>query len=99
MNPPHVFAARIARMDSGLVAHIVPIPPEIGEEYVAAGTRRVIALLNGSEIRRYLFQTKDGEHAILIGKRSSTREKRALEVARKLRTYTLHDDLREKEEE
>ncbi len=160
MNPPHIFAARIAQIDTGIVSHIVPIPPEIGEEYVEAGARRVIALLNGAEVRRYLFQTKDGEHAIMVGKsvirdlglpteeplivelrpdpdpdrvdlcpelvaalaldepaserfyglspgrqrsfalhvcggkRSATREKRALEVARKLRTYTLYDDLR-----
>lgn len=158
MNPPHIFAARIAQINTGVVTHIVPIPPEIGEEYVEEGARRVIALLNGAEVRRYLFQTKDGEYAIMVGKsvirdlqlpteepmivelcpdpdpdrvelcpelvavleldesaserfygmtpgkqrsfalhvcggkRPATRERRALELARKLRTFTLYSD-------
>ena len=159
MNPPHIFAARIAQIDTGVMTTIVPIPPEIGEEYVEEGARRVIALLNGAKVRRYLFQTKDGEYAIMVGKsvirdlglptdepmivelspdpdpdsvelcpelvaaldldqpaserfyamtpgkqrsfalhvcggkRPATRERRALELARKLRTHMLYSDV------
>lgn len=48
--------------------HVVLVPPEIAEVYVAAGTRRVVALLNGQPVRRYLFRSADGEYGIIVGK-------------------------------
>ena len=65
---PHIFAARIARMESGVVTHYIPVPPEIAEDYIEADTRRLIATLNGNEIRRYLFQSANGEYGLVIGK-------------------------------
>ena len=66
--PPHIFAAMIERMESGVVTHVVPVPAEIAEDYIAAGHRRVLISLNGAEVRRYLFQAANGQHGVMIGK-------------------------------
>ncbi|NNE69324.1 MAG: DUF1905 domain-containing protein [Rhodothermales bacterium] len=153
-----VFATRVTLMDSAVVATMLLVPPEIAEKYVAAGTRRVEILVNEQTVRRYLFQSRDGEFGIVVGKsvlkdlgisteepvivemwpdpdpdrielceelvavldldpeaaerfygftpgrqrsmavhicgakQSATRERRALDIAHKLRTYTLHGD-------
>ena len=65
---PDIFASSVVRMDSGVVTHIVTVPPEIAERYVEAGERRVIVLLNGHEVRRYLFQSANGEFGVIVGR-------------------------------
>ena len=155
----HHFIAPVLKADTGfLKQHFVPVPGDIAEVLLEAGTRRVIASLNGREYRRAIQNSKDGEYFIQLGlpimkeigaqygdeirvgltsdpdpdavdlgeefsevlemdeeaaarffgfspgkqrglalyvnsaKRSETRIKRALEVAHKLKTYTLYGD-------
>lgn len=153
-----MFASTIVQMGKEVTMQVVLVPPEIAEVYVAAGTRRVVALLNGEPVRRYLFRSADGEFGIIVGKsvirdyklpidaplivemwadphpdrvdlceemvvalkvdseagdrfysmspgkqrslalyvcsakRPATRERRAVDIARRLRTYTLQGD-------
>ncbi|MBO6575108.1 MAG: YdeI/OmpD-associated family protein [Rhodothermales bacterium] len=65
---PHVFATTIERQDTGIITHVVVIPPEVAEACIAVGHRRVIVLLNGTELRRSIFSTRDGEFGLVIGR-------------------------------
>lgn len=68
MADEYDFPAPVLKMtDRNPAYHFLPVPPEIAEELVDAGTRRVIADLNGTEVRRYLFSHADGEWAIIVG--------------------------------
>lgn len=58
----------ICRMKSVVVTHMVPVPDPIAEVYLREGQRKVIATLNGAQVRRYLFQASDGQYGIVIGK-------------------------------
>ena len=155
----HHFIAPVLKADGGfLKQHFIPVPAEMAEVLLEAGTRRVIASLNDREYRRAIQNSKDGEYFIQLGlpilkaidaqygdeirvglmsdpdpdavdlgeeftevlemdeeaaarffsfspgkqrglalhvnsaRRSETRIKRALEIAHKLRTYTLYGD-------
>lgn len=57
----------LKKSDQNPAYHYIPIPTEIAEELVEAGTRRLIADLNGTDVRRYLFSNADGEWAIIVG--------------------------------
>ncbi len=152
------YMAPVLRLETGLKQHYVPIPLEISDVLVAAGTRRVMATLNGYTLSRGIQGRKDGEKYLMLGrpilremganygdmvtvalepdpepdrielcdefqaaldqdpeaaaryfsfspgqqrglayfvngaKREQTRVSRALEIAKKLRTHTLHGD-------
>ena len=154
------FPAPVLRLESQLRQHYVPVPADIAEALDSAGTRRVLATINGHTFRRGLLSSKEGGRFIFVslemlkqigamlddivlvdlvtdpdpdridlgeefeavlaqdpeagerffsmtpgkqrglayyvnsGKRVETRIKRALEIARKLRTYTLYGDTR-----
>ncbi len=163
-NRTYEFIAPLLKSDSGfLKQHFAPVPTDIAEEAIAAGSRRVILTLNGKEIRRAIQNRKDGEYFIMFGvpimkelgivlgdelqisiisdpdpdfvdlgveftevlemdeeaaarfnsftpgrrrglatyvngaKREETRIKRALEIAHKLKTYTLDGDKKTEE--
>lgn len=68
MSSEYEFPAPVLKKsDQNPAYHYIPIPPEIAEELVEAGTRRIIADLNGTDVRRYLFNNADGEWAIIVG--------------------------------
>ena len=61
------FPAPVLRMDAtSMPYHYLPVPPDIAEDVIAGGERRVIIHVNGVELRRYLFQNKQGEHAVIV---------------------------------
>jgi len=68
MSELYEFPAPVLKKtDRNPAYHYLPVPPEIAEELVQAGTRRVITDLNGMDVRRYLFSHSDGEWAIIVG--------------------------------
>jgi len=158
--PIFEFPAPILKRDAvGFLAHhYMPLPPEIAEELIESGTKRVILRIAGREANRAIHRSKNGEYHLVLGttvlrslridlgdvviaelrsdpnpdqidlppefeealdqdpeasarffgftpgkrrsvatyidqaKRPETRIKRALEMAHKLRTYTLYGD-------
>ena len=158
--PSYDFPAPILKRqaDGHMAYHYLPVPPDIAEQLMKSGTKRVILTLNSKEENRAIHVTRDGEYFLVLGmtvlrnlgtkpgdvviaelhsdpnpntielppefeealeqdpeaaerfygftpgkqrsvsmyitqaKRTETRVKRSLEMAHKLRTYTLHGD-------
>ena len=47
--------------------HYVPVPPDIAEQLMASGTRRVILEVNGTRANRSIHRNADGEFRLIIG--------------------------------
>jgi hypothetical protein len=63
----YAFPAPVLRMDSNAMPfHYLPVPPDIAEEVISGGERRVIVRVNGVELRRYLFQSRNVEYAVIV---------------------------------
>lgn len=60
------FAAPVLRLDNGFRYHYLPLPDDVAAAYEAAGVRRLLATLNGLEIRRAL-QRRDGDPCLIVG--------------------------------
>lgn len=63
---PESFAAPVLRSATGMGYHYLPVPAEVAEALLAAGTRRVVATLNGHAARRAIV-THDGAPALIVG--------------------------------
>ena len=61
------FAAPVLRFEKGNNRHYVPIPIEIAEDLLKSGSRRVIATLNGHELRRAVNGNREGERFLTVG--------------------------------
>jgi Bacteriocin-protection, YdeI or OmpD-Associated/Domain of unknown function (DUF1905) len=61
------FAAPVLRKERPRIPyHYIPVPPDIARELLDSDSRRVIARINGRDIRRSLFIGSDGEDSIMI---------------------------------
>jgi antitoxin component of MazEF toxin-antitoxin module len=61
------FTATIHRLDDGLRHHYVPIPNDIVDTIKGQGARRVLATINGTEIRRALNSRVGGPTFLILG--------------------------------
>ena len=61
------FAAPVLRSRLWTGYHLVPVPAESAAALLAAGTRRVVAVLNGHAVRRALTQ-HDGGTVLMLGR-------------------------------
>ncbi len=64
---PESFAAPVLRSRLWTGYHVLPVPAESAESLLAAGTRRVVATLNGHSVRRALT-THDGATVLMLGR-------------------------------
>lgn len=65
--PTESFAAPVLRSRLWTGYHVVPVPAEVAEALLAAGTRRVVAVLNGHAVRRALT-SHDGGTVLMLGR-------------------------------
>ncbi len=63
----YAFAAPVLRLETTFRYHFLPVPADVGEALWNAGTRRLIATLNGHDVRRALLRTAEGHYHVLVG--------------------------------
>ena len=61
------FAAPVLRSRLWTGYHIVPVPADVAHALLTAGTRRVVAVLNGHPVRRALTQHDNGT-VLMLGR-------------------------------
>jgi hypothetical protein len=61
------FTATVVRLDTGMRYHALPVPDAIATKFKAAGTRRLIAVINGHTCKRALQNHADGGSFIIVG--------------------------------
>jgi hypothetical protein len=61
------FTAAIHRLDDGLRHHYVAVPSKAVEAIKSSGSRRVVATINGVELRRALNSRVDGPTFLILG--------------------------------
>jgi len=61
------FAAPVLRSGTALSFHYVPVPAESAAALLAAGTRRVVATMNGHAARRAIV-THEGAPVLIVGR-------------------------------
>jgi hypothetical protein len=61
------FTATVVRLDTGMRYHALPVPDTIAKKFKAAGTRRLIAVINGHTCKRALQNHADGGSFIIVG--------------------------------
>lgn len=66
MPDTYSFAAPVFLHETGMRQHYLPVPPDVDAALRAAGTRRVVATLNGHPVRRAVqTRTAAGPHLAL----------------------------------
>jgi hypothetical protein len=61
------FTSTVVRLDTGMRYHALPVPDAIATKFKAAGTRRLIAVINGHTCKRALQNHADGGSFIIVG--------------------------------
>lgn len=64
---PEPFAAPILRQAFGMAFHYLPVPRSVAEPLLAAGTRRVVATINGKPFERGIQGGAAEEPYLVIG--------------------------------
>lgn len=67
MDSTFSFAAPVLRQEGGFRYHYLPVPTSTGEMLWNAGVRRVIATLNGVEVRRALQRSDEQPFVLVVG--------------------------------
>lgn len=66
MNP-EPFAAPVLRMEDGMAFHYIPVPRDVARQIVTAGSRRVLATINGVVVDRAIQGGKEEDPYIVLG--------------------------------
>ena len=61
------YTGKIERLTDGYKHHYVSVPADFVEEMKKKGARRVIATINGHEVRRAINSRKDGRRFLILG--------------------------------
>jgi len=67
-NMAFEFVAPVLRLETGLRQHYVPIPDDVAGALKSAGTRRVLATINGYTVSRGIQGIRDGERILMLGR-------------------------------
>ena len=61
------YTGKIERLTDGYKHHYVSVPDDFAEEMKSKGARRVVATINGHEVRRAINSRKDGRRFLILG--------------------------------